>query len=87
VKPRLFLAFSFNDFELETAFMTDANVGEMIPINEAEDYIFGMVLLNDWSARDIQKWEYVLWTLLGKSFASSISPWLLLWMHWSLLES
>jgi fumarylacetoacetase len=54
------LAFSFNDFELETAFITtDANVMEMIPINEAEDYIFGMVLLNDWSARDIQKWEYV----------------------------
>jgi fumarylacetoacetase len=49
---------------------------EMIPINEAEDYIFGMVLLNDWSARDIQKWEYVPWTLLGKSFASSISPWI-----------
>jgi fumarylacetoacetase len=48
------------DFELETAFITtDANVMEMIPINEAEDYIFGMVLLNDWSARDIQKWEYV----------------------------
>ena len=49
------------DFELETAFITtDANVmGENIPIGEAEDYIFGMVLLNDWSARDIQKWEYV----------------------------
>jgi fumarylacetoacetase len=44
------------DFELETAFITtDANImGETIPINEAEDYIFGMVLLNDWSARDIQ---------------------------------
>jgi fumarylacetoacetase len=49
---------------------------EMIPINEAEDYIFGMVLLNDWSARDIQKWECAAWTLLGKSFASSISPWI-----------
>ncbi len=47
------------DFELETAFITtDANImGENIPINEAEDYIFGMVLMNDWSARDIQKWE------------------------------
>ena len=67
------------DFELETAFITtDANVmGEMIPINEAEDYIFGMVLLNDWSARDIQKWEYVpLGPFLAKSFASSISPWI-----------
>tara|TARA_R110000868_G_scaffold52107_4_gene164873 strand:- start:515 stop:1798 length:1284 start_codon:yes stop_codon:yes gene_type:complete len=67
------------DFELETAFITtDANVmGEMIPINEAEDYIFGMVLLNDWSARDIQKWEYVpLGPFLAKNFASSISPWI-----------
>jgi fumarylacetoacetase len=46
---------------------------EMIPINEAEDYIFGMVLLNDWSARDIQK-NMCRLDLLGKSFASSISP-------------
>ena len=52
-------------------------MGEMIPINEAEDYIFGMVLLNDWSARDIQKWEYVpLGPFLAKNFASSISPWI-----------
>ncbi len=67
------------DFELETAFITtDANVmGENIPVHEAEDYIFGMVLLNDWSARDIQKWEYVpLGPFLAKSFASSISPWI-----------
>ncbi|WP_369754061.1 fumarylacetoacetase [Flavobacterium sp. WC2409] len=67
------------DFELETAFITtDANImGEIIPINEAEDYIFGMVLLNDWSARDIQKWEYVpLGPFLAKNFASSISPWI-----------
>jgi fumarylacetoacetase len=67
------------DFELETAFITtDANVmGEMIPINEVEEYIFGMVLLNDWSARDIQKWEYVpLGPFLAKNFASSISPWI-----------
>jgi fumarylacetoacetase len=66
------------DFELETAFITtDANLmGETIPINEAEDYIFGMVLFNDWSARDIQKWEYVpLGPFLAKNFASSISPW------------
>lgn len=49
------------DFELEMAFITtDANVlGEPIPVEEAENYIFGMVLFNDWSARDIQKWEYV----------------------------
>lgn len=67
------------DFELETAFITtDANImGENIPVAEAEDYIFGMVLLNDWSARDIQKWEYVpLGPFLAKNFASSISPWI-----------
>ena len=67
------------DFELETAFITtDANLmGEPIPVNEAEDYIFGMVLFNDWSARDIQKWEYVpLGPFLAKNFASSISPWI-----------
>ncbi|KZS41776.1 fumarylacetoacetase [Aquimarina aggregata] len=67
------------DFELEMAFITtDANhLGEQIPIDEAEDYIFGMVLFNDWSARDIQKWEYVpLGPFLGKNFASSISPWI-----------
>ncbi|WP_300978261.1 fumarylacetoacetase [Flavobacterium sp.] len=67
------------DFELETAFITtDANImGENIPVYEAEDYIFGMVLLNDWSARDIQKWEYVpLGPFLAKNFGSSISPWI-----------
>ncbi|ALM07268.1 fumarylacetoacetase [Sediminicola sp. YIK13] len=67
------------DFELEMAFITtDANVlGETIPVNEAENYIFGMVLFNDWSARDIQKWEYVpLGPFLAKNFASSISPWI-----------
>ncbi|MBL7473605.1 fumarylacetoacetase [Robertkochia sediminum] len=67
------------DFELEMAFITtDANhMGESIPVTEAEDYIFGMVLFNDWSARDIQKWEYVpLGPFLAKNFASSISPWI-----------
>lgn len=67
------------DFELEMAFITtDANVlGEPIPVNEAEEYIFGLVLFNDWSARDIQKWEYVpLGPFLAKNFASSISPWI-----------
>jgi fumarylacetoacetase len=67
------------DFELEMAFITtDANVlGEPIPVNEAEDHIFGLVLFNDWSARDIQKWEYVpLGPFLAKNFASSISPWI-----------
>lgn len=67
------------DFELEMGFITtDANkLGEAIPIDEAEDYIFGLVLLNDWSARDIQKWEYVpLGPFMAKNFASSISPWI-----------
>ena len=67
------------DFELETAFITtDANLmGEPIPVEEAEDHIFGMVLFNDWSARDIQKWEYVpLGPFLAKNFASTISPWI-----------
>ena len=67
------------DFELEMAFITtDANVmGEPIAIDDAENYIFGMVLFNDWSARDIQKWEYVpLGPFLAKNFASSISPWI-----------
>src|SRR5690554_1516532 len=67
------------DFELEMAFITtDANaMGEAVPVDEAEDYIFGLVLLNDWSARDIQKWEYVpLGPFLAKNFASSISPWI-----------
>jgi len=67
------------DMELETAFITtDANhLGEPISIDEAAEYIFGMVLLNDWSARDIQKWEYApLGPFLGKNFASTISPWI-----------
>lgn len=67
------------DFELEMAFITtDANaMGEPIPVNDAEEYIFGLVLFNDWSARDIQAWEYVpLGPFLGKSFASTISPWI-----------
>ncbi len=66
------------DFELETAFFTfnGKPLGESINTNEADNYIFGMVLLNDWSARDIQTWEYVpLGPFLAKNFASSISPW------------
>lgn len=69
------------DFELETAFITtDVNVmGENISINDADNYIFGMVILNDWSARDIQKWEYepLLGQFLSKNFATSISPWII----------
>ncbi len=67
------------DFELEMAFITtDANdLGEPIPADEAEEYIFGLVLLNDWTARDIQKWEYMpLGPFTSKSFATSISPWI-----------
>ena len=65
------------DFELEMAFVTfdGKPLGERITTAEAEDYIFGLVLFNDWSARDIQKWEYVpLGPFLGKNFGSSISP-------------
>ena len=67
------------DFELELAFVIgkDSQLGRPVPIAEAEDYIFGVALFNDWSARDIQKWEYVpLGPFLGKNFASSISPWI-----------
>lgn len=67
------------DFELEMAFITtDANnLGERIPIEETEENIFGLVLFNDWSARDIQGWEYQpLGPFLGKNFASTISPWI-----------
>jgi fumarylacetoacetase len=66
------------DFELELAFITgkSTQLGESVSTKEAEDYIFGMVLFNDWSARDIQAWEYVpLGPFLGKNFGSSISPW------------
>ena len=66
------------DFELEMGFITGKNtdLGESVSTSEADDYIFGLVLFNDWSARDIQKWEYVpLGPFLGKSFGSSISPW------------
>jgi len=67
------------DFELEVAFITGQGkpLGERISIEEAPEYIFGFVLFNDWSARDIQKWEYVpLGPFLAKNFASSISPWI-----------
>ncbi len=67
------------DFELETVFFTFKGkpLGESISTDEADDYIFGMALFNDWSARDIQGWEYVpLGPFLGKNFASSISPWI-----------
>ena len=67
------------DFELEMAFITHPGkpLGTPITTSEADDYIFGLVLFNDWSDRDIQKWEYIpLGPFLGKNFASSISPWI-----------
>ena len=66
------------DFELEMAFVigTPTSLGEQVTTAQAEDHIFGLMLFNDWSARDIQKWEYVpLGPFLGKNFASTISPW------------
>jgi fumarylacetoacetase len=66
------------DFELEMAFITgkSTKLGESIATQEAEDFIFGMVLFNDWSARDMQTWEYVpLGPFLAKNFCSTVSPW------------
>jgi fumarylacetoacetase len=67
------------DFELEMAFVVGKgnDLGTSISTQNAEDHIFGMVIFNDWSARDIQKWEYVpLGPFLGKNFGSTISPWI-----------
>jgi fumarylacetoacetase len=67
------------DFELETAFIIGKNTeqGYSISTSEADEYIFGMVLFNDWSARDIQTWEYQpLGPFLAKNFASTVSPWI-----------
>jgi fumarylacetoacetase len=66
------------DIELELGFITGPGneLGTSIPTSAAADHVFGFVLVNDWSARDIQRWEYVpLGPFLGKSFATSISPW------------
>jgi fumarylacetoacetase len=67
------------DFELELAFLvgTGNGLGESVPVDRAEEYLFGMLLLNDWSARDIQKWEYQpLGPFLAKNFCTSVSPWI-----------
>lgn len=69
------------DMELEVAFITfNGNaLGERIGTDRSEDHILGLVLFNDWSARDIQAWEYVpLGPFLGKNFGSSMSPWVVL---------
>jgi fumarylacetoacetase len=66
------------DIEAELGFVvgTGTAMGETVPVEEADRHVFGVVLFNDWSARDIQAWEYVpLGPNLGKSFASTISPW------------
>ena len=68
------------DFELEIGwFIGPGNsLGEPIPVHQAEDHVFGLVLVNDWSARDIQAWEYQpLGPFLAKNFATSISPWVI----------
>lgn len=78
-EPPVFGLCKLLDFELEMAFVTYKGkpMGKSISTKEADDYIFGMCLFNDWSARDIQKWEYVpLGPFLAKNFASSISPWI-----------
>lgn len=68
------------DFELEMAFVVGKNneLGSPVSTEEAEDFIFGLALFNDWSARDIQKWEYVpLGPFLAKNFASTLAPWII----------
>ncbi|HXD92214.1 MAG TPA: fumarylacetoacetase [Bacteroidia bacterium] len=77
--PPVFGPCKLLDFELETAFIIGkkTQMGESISTEKADDYIFGMVLFNDWSARDIQTWEYVpLGPFLAKNFASTMSPWI-----------
>lgn len=77
-QPPVFGPCKLLDFELEMGFFTfdGKALGESISTAEADDHIFGMVLFNDWSARDIQKWEYVpLGPFLAKNFASSVSAW------------
>lgn len=67
------------DFELEMAFILgkETQLGETIPTSKTNEYIFGFVLFNDWSARDFQTWEYVpLGPFLAKNFCSTISPWI-----------
>lgn len=79
-KPPVFGACKLLDFELEMGFFVGPGntLGEPIPVSQAHQHIFGMVLMNDWSARDIQKWEYVpLGPFLGKSFGTTISPWVI----------
>jgi fumarylacetoacetase len=76
--PPTFSATKRLDIELEMATIIGKNnpIGDSIEVNKAEDYVFGFTLFNDWSARDIQRWEYVpLGPFLAKNFFSSMSPW------------
>ena len=76
--PPIFSATKRLDIELEMATIIGKNnpIGDTIDVNKAEDYVFGFTLFNDWSARDIQRWEYVpLGPFLAKNFFSSMSPW------------
>ncbi|KAI8056077.1 hypothetical protein BDF22DRAFT_673693 [Syncephalis plumigaleata] len=78
-QPPVFGASTRLDFELEMGFIVGKgnSLGKPITMPQAEEYIFGVVLLNDWSARDIQAWEYVpLGPFLGKNFGTTISPWI-----------
>jgi fumarylacetoacetase len=77
-QPPIFSATRRLDIELEMATIIGRSnpLGDAIPVDEAEDYAFGFLLFNDWSARDIQKWEYVpLGPFLAKNFFSAVSPW------------
>jgi fumarylacetoacetase len=76
--PPIFSPTKRLDIELEMATIIGKNnpIGDSIDVNKAEDYVFGFALFNDWSARDIQRWEYVpLGPFLAKNFFSSMSPW------------
>ena len=78
-EPPVFGPCRLLDFELEMTFVTYEGkpLGDSISTKEADDYIFGMALFNDWSARDIQKWEYIpLGPFLAKSFATHVAPWI-----------
>ncbi|XP_075549421.1 fumarylacetoacetate hydrolase [Dermacentor variabilis] len=77
-KPPVFGPCRLMDFELEMAFFVGpANkLGDPVPVQQAHEHIFGMVLMNDWSARDLQKWEYVpLGPFTAKNLGTTISPW------------
>jgi fumarylacetoacetase len=70
------------DYEVEAALIIGRGnaLGDPVPIGRAEEHFFGICLLNDWSARDIQKWEYQpLGPFLAKNFASTLSPWIVTW--------